>query len=146
MRIRKGINGFLPIWRGVCKNPQAFWNCISFRMGNGTSICFWEDRWLQEVPLCDAYEKLYKQIVKPNLPISSYWNTRYLKRRKPTWGPLTRLQNNQEAIMELLNLIRLSHVVDTPIWKLSSNGAFPINSFYDFLNFEGLKCPFYPIL
>lgn len=63
LRIRK-CGGLSPVWKDISLPSSAFWNCISFNMGNGENICFWEDVWLGYQPLCSMFEGLYEMVVE----------------------------------------------------------------------------------
>ena len=40
-----------PFWKGLMKVKADFFSRGTFKVGNGTSIRFWEDSWLGDVPL-----------------------------------------------------------------------------------------------
>lgn len=53
----------------------SFWNYVSFRVGNGTAIYFWEDTWLDDdILLCASFEESYNQAEKPNFPVYYFWS------------------------------------------------------------------------
>lgn len=43
MSARKRPSRSSPIWKDICKDIETFWNCISFNLGNGDKIRFWND-------------------------------------------------------------------------------------------------------
>ena len=58
-------------------------------------------------------------------------------------GPLSFLQSCQlNALQQPLLPIISSHIADVPVWKLTSSGVLSMKSFYRFLSFSCLRCPF----
>ena len=43
-----------PFWEGIMGVKNEFFNHISFKLGNGHGIRFWEDPWLGDQPLSDS--------------------------------------------------------------------------------------------
>lgn len=46
-------------WKGIMRLFKAFKNKISYRLGNGSTTLFWEDRWCGDSPLTDVLPCLY---------------------------------------------------------------------------------------
>lgn len=54
MRNKTQMSAF---WKGMLPSRAMFWSSISFSLGNGESISFWEDRWATDIPLKDIVPK-----------------------------------------------------------------------------------------
>ena len=48
-----------PFWKGIMRVKDDFFKHISFTLGNGQGIRFWEDPWLGDVPLSAQYPMLF---------------------------------------------------------------------------------------
>ena len=67
----KGSSQF---WKGLHKVKHLFkWGAI-FRVRNGNFCRFWQDCWVQNVPLSIAYNKLYSFVRDPACKVSDCWD------------------------------------------------------------------------
>jgi hypothetical protein len=48
-----------PFWKGLMRVKEEFFSRGSFNLGNGSSIRFWEDKWLGDRLLAVQYPSLY---------------------------------------------------------------------------------------
>lgn len=48
------------LWKGVQLCKEFFDELISFKIGKGSRINFWEDRWVENMKLKDAFYGLYE--------------------------------------------------------------------------------------
>jgi hypothetical protein len=58
-------------WKGLMKVKLDFFSRGSFKVGDGTSVHFWEDVCLGEVPLSEQYPSLYNIVQHKNVLIST---------------------------------------------------------------------------
>ena len=76
LRSKKNHRKMSPIWKDVCKHHNAFWNCLPFKLGDGSKIHFWEDQWCGPSPLAFLFDDLYPLVVKQNCSVASQWSKR----------------------------------------------------------------------
>lgn len=101
----------------------AFWNCICFQV--------WE--WQGDpTPLSLQFGVLHDRASKTNAFIESKWNWRSLTWRvKAEQTPLAKRNGRTEWWI----YFRPSCTADVPLlWKISSNEAFTVASYYNFIN------------
>jgi hypothetical protein len=46
-------------WAGLMASKKFFFRHGTFTINDGSQIRFWEDNWLDNVPLCEQYPALY---------------------------------------------------------------------------------------
>lgn len=51
-----------PFWKGLVRVKDEFFQRGSFLVGNGTNTRFWEDCWLEDMPLSQQYPPLYNNV------------------------------------------------------------------------------------
>lgn len=54
------------LWKSICGVRDLFWKHVCFRVGSGREIRFWNDRWVGEVPLMEAFRSLYGLALEPD--------------------------------------------------------------------------------
>lgn len=47
------------------KVHSVFWKHIWFKHGSGREICFWEDRWVGDIPFRESFRSLYFLAIDP---------------------------------------------------------------------------------
>lgn len=123
-----------PFWKGLMRVKQVFFSRGFFKIGNGTTVRFWEDVWMGDLPLSQQYPSLYNIVQHKNVLVSTVLaNT-----------PLNisfRRGLNDHKWMEWLHLcqrlisVTLSSEPDRFIWKLTDSGVFSVKSMYlDLMN------------
>ena len=62
-------------WRGW-KYIRASWDCflqyLTFKVGDGTRIQFWQDSWCGDQPLRERYSELYRLAHDPEAIVASH--------------------------------------------------------------------------
>ena len=101
-------------------------------VGNGDKICFWEDLWWGNQPLCAQYLDLYRVTSIRNLPISlvrspSPPSTLNLQFRRN----LTNIEiNHLQGLLFSIAFVHLSlSTADSRYWSVSSTSLFTVKSF-----------------
>jgi hypothetical protein len=114
------------------KVKRDFLHFGSFKVKDGSQICFWEDRWLGTTPLCDQYHCLYT-IARPKQTTIAEVLSTYppnLSWQRDLVGPKLVAWNN--LLPRIANLV-LSHEPDVFHWNLTQNGQFSVKSHYQAL-------------
>lgn len=57
------------IWKSIQRVKDVFWKFIHFKLGSRNEIRFWEDRWLGEVPIKEAFRNLYSLALDPKVMV-----------------------------------------------------------------------------
>src|SRR3954464_11275943 len=60
-----------PFWKGLMRVKQECFSGRYFKIGNGASVCFWEDVWLGDLPLAQQYPSLYNIVQHKNVLVST---------------------------------------------------------------------------
>jgi hypothetical protein len=123
-----------PFWKGLMKVKSDFFSRGFFNVGDGSSVRFWEDVWLGDVPLSQQYPSLYNIAQHRDVLVSTVL----------AQNPLNitfRRGLNDHKYMEWLHLcqrlitINLTDEPDKFIWKLTDSGMFTVKSMYlDYMN------------
>jgi hypothetical protein len=61
-----------PFWKGLTRVKNDFFNRGSFKVGDGTSVRFWEDIWLGNAPLADQYSSFYNIVQRKNVLVANF--------------------------------------------------------------------------
>jgi hypothetical protein len=111
------------------KVKEEFFKRGTFKVGDGTSIRFWEDVWLGDTPLSQQYESLYnivngKQVAVADVLGANSLNISFRRTLTPNkWVQWL------ELVERLMN-IQLSNEKDTFVWRLTTSGGFTVKSMY----------------
>ena len=122
-------------WSDIIKEISALAlkgiNLLSFikkKVGNGEHTRFWEDVWLEDLPLMTTFPRLYalenvKQISVASKLMDSSLSSSF--RRHPRGG----IEEEQFLILvEKISLVLLSNSLDRWRWTLTSFGMFSVKS------------------
>jgi hypothetical protein len=60
-----------PFWKGLMHVKDDFFKRGFFRVGDGTSVRFWEDVWMGDTPLSHQYPSLYNIVQHKNVLVST---------------------------------------------------------------------------
>lgn len=74
---------FLP-WRGIIKFIDDFREGLSWVVGNGQRMPFWEDKWCGNIPLKQVYPTIFSLAVSPRAMVADYMD---LSHGTPIWQP-----------------------------------------------------------
>lgn len=111
-----------------------------FKVGNGESIRFWEDRWLGDKSLKENFPRLYNLCFDKSKSIKqiSDKGLEAVQFRRTLYTDSLELWNH---IKECCAQVVLSTQRDTIKWTLSKNGIYTVKSYYRHMIETGLKCP-----
>ena len=62
------------LWRYIAKGWENFSPFFSFKVGDGSSIYFWHDRWCDDAPLRDIFLSLFALAENRDASIADYWD------------------------------------------------------------------------
>ena len=116
-------------------------------MGDGVRICFWEDLWWRDQPLCSQFLSLIRIVTVKNLCITSILGFTY-----PCFSNFNFHYNlfdseieDLEKLMSSFTCLYLSPFIpDARAWSLSSWGLFIVKLFFLVLSNQFNLIPFYP--
>jgi hypothetical protein len=123
------------LWKHIRRGWSIFARFLSFEVGDGSRIRFWDDVWCGGDPLREAFPELYRiarvkeGVVADFLHFrggSVHWEVNF-----------TRLIQDWElesvsSFLDLLYSVTIhSHEEDKLIWKLSPGKGFQVKSFYN---------------
>jgi hypothetical protein len=119
---------------------QEFFSRGSYKVGNGTTIRFWEDAWLGTTSLAQQYPSLYNIVHHKKVIVAQ------VLAEPPLNITFRRLLNGSKWTSWLqlcwkLMMVTLNEEDDCFIWRLTSNGLFTVKSMY-----EDLMCDHTPFL
>jgi hypothetical protein len=103
-------------------------------VGNGETVCFWENTWLGESPLAIQYPSLYNIVQRKNVLVSS------VLEQTPLNIAFRRTLNEYKYnlwlhLCQRLMSTQLSDEPDKFSWSLTESGVFSIKSMYlDLMN------------
>jgi hypothetical protein len=116
-------------WAGLMASKKFFFPYGTFSINDGSQIRFWEDTWLDNVPLRDQYPALYSIVrfksdtiakVMATSPPAVSFRRDLLGNRLADWT----------ALQQRLESIQLSSGPDEFRWNLHTNGTFSVDSLY----------------
>ncbi|XP_020253777.1 uncharacterized protein LOC109830826 [Asparagus officinalis] len=137
------------VWNDIISNKYVFLQLLSWSLGSGDKIRFWEDKWIGKNSLSSLYPSLYSLAWSNNVSIRSQGN---LQNNNWHWHPLlkrsiTSVPHSVKLdFMNCIGMHKISNQVDIPLWSLTSNGLFSVKSLYDFLISRGIKSSTYSIV
>jgi hypothetical protein len=122
-------NSCSPFWHSIHKVKEHFRLGVRFLPGKDSSISFWKDVWIGEVPLCSRFPTLFAKSSDADLTMVQVYSEegwRIFFRRALDQGDL-------QAWSELCSLvadIELDDVPTTISWRLAHSGKFSTKSLY----------------
>jgi mannosylglycoprotein endo-beta-mannosidase len=122
-------NSCSPFWHIIHKVKEHFRLGVRFLPGKDSSISFWKDVWIGEVPLCSRFPTLFAKSSDIDLTMEQAyseegWHVLF-------WRALD--QGDMQAWSELCSLvedIELDDVPTTISWRLAPSGKFSTKSLY----------------
>jgi hypothetical protein len=118
-----------PFWKGIMRVKDDFFQRGHFKLGDGTSVRFWEDRWLGNLPLAENYPNLYHIVQRKNVLVAdvlSHVPLNITFRRTLTGVKWTEWIHLCQRLME----VQLSTESDRFVWNLTTAGVFSVKSMY----------------
>jgi zinc-binding in reverse transcriptase len=128
---------------------SAFWKAVSSVshfvqlgakriVGNGSSVNFWLDTWVNDFPLSLQYPLVYAKTKSAKPSVRDVWNNGNIKLNLCR-GASTTMRHEKRQIITLLNSVQFTPELDSAIWMWESAGYYSIKSMYNFLCFGGVK-------
>ena len=124
------------LWKEIMKEADWCWESIVFKVGKGTRILFWMDKWCGNEALSQIFPQLFTLASNRNAKVSEVWDSSL---GQGGWNlRLARDFNDWELeqIGNMLNLLkdfRTSTEEDAVRWKRESNGVFGAKGAYKIL-------------
>ncbi|XP_009771107.1 uncharacterized protein LOC107812284 [Nicotiana tabacum] len=126
-----------PTWVGLWKHIRSlrtdFLQKITYRVGNGSHVKFWEDKWIGNTTLREPYPRLYQIASRENSLVAH-------NREGNIWNPLFRRNLQVWEINDLLLLLSSleefkieEHQIDRLIWDNLTEGKYTIKANYNLL-------------
>jgi hypothetical protein len=126
----KGSSQF---WQGLHKVKHLFkWGAM-FKVRNGATCSFWQDSWVQDVPLKIAYGNLYKMAREPLCSVRDCWD-------EDDWFVDFRRAlsidefESWNSLLSELQTVSLTDTEDSVTWALEKHGSYTTKSLYRFLS------------
>ena len=110
---------------------------VTFSLGNGKSILFWEDVWIGDTPLRLEFPRLYDYCYNKTSLVSDCWvdgEWRIDFRRSLDPSDLTQWDH----LLRVLAQTSISDTEDKVRWALEKKGVFSTRSMYHFLSDRGV--------
>ena len=123
-------------WKAISSLYKDFHQLVSFKVGNGNKVRFWEDVWVGENSLKAMFPSLFRLSTLKSRPISEFYNLASLPPEgNACWNlHFTRNLLDREidqfiALLQLLETKRVcSTVEDRREWIVESSGVFSCKS------------------
>ncbi|XP_060209904.1 putative ribonuclease H protein At1g65750 isoform X3 [Lycium barbarum] len=121
-------------WKYINNMKDDFFQEVSFRIGNGTSVKFWKDKWLLNIPLKDSHPRLFLIATEPDSTVASnrdgnIWDIRF-RRNLQDWE----LGEIFDLFKSLERFPVNSQTPDSLKWGESSKGVFSVKASYNRMN------------
>lgn len=130
---------FSPFWQGVLQEKKFNWHIgINKILGNGESILFWFDRWTSESSLKILFPDLFEIAVKSNILVAQIFSEGIynIQFRRQLTGYLV---DKFYSLMDHIAQFNPSISIDTIVWRWDVNGVFSVQSYYNWLDYGGIK-------
>lgn len=114
-------------WRSVVKSAQAIKDGFSWRIGDGSHVSFYFDKWLIDGPICDLVPVISEEIKVlkvSDLIVFGSWNFELLGDNFP-------LEIKEK--IQSYPLILFESIQDEVVWGEETNGSFSASSCYNWL-------------
>lgn len=144
------VGGFFPkmsrlpfgisVWRGLSHALPIFKSISRWKVGNGSCVSFWHDRWCSPFPLARLFPGIYAVASTKNLSVSEVYS---LEGPGHHGSCLGTAQGCNEQMADLLvelkrcyMKITLSDEVDELLWSSSSDSMSVANCYSNLLSFR----------
>lgn len=108
---------------------DAYWNYISFKLGNGERIELWKDVQIGLLFFSFQFYYLYLKVVNKNSFVASYWNQRYQECKIWPVEPISPTKFGQlDQLMDLFFVVWPSISIDMLVYKHCKDDIFSIDS------------------
>jgi len=117
-------------WKYINQLREEFFQEVSFRIGNGNSVKFWKDRWLNKQPLNVSHPAIYRIASDTDSSVAQ-------NREGGIWGPHFRRNFQDWELNELFDFFRIlegasmtPHLPDSLKWGNSEKGIYTVKEGY----------------
>jgi hypothetical protein len=123
-----------PFWKGLMRVKSDFFARGYFKVGDGSSVRFWEDVWLGDTSLALRYPSLYNIVQRKNVLVST------VLAQAPLNITFRRTLNEHKwnlwiTLCQQLMGVQLTNSPDNFVWRLNDSGIFTVKSMYlDLMN------------
>jgi hypothetical protein len=134
-----------PFWKGVLRVYKAAQVWIRWKIGDGRSVRFWEDRWFGNCSLATQFWDLYIIADQKNVSIAEIWNGVELQisfRR----GVTQRGMEDWLTLVAIAESVNFTEDCDSIFWAFDSSSRFSVQSMYRTISYRGIRPVFTPIL
>ena len=109
--------GYSQFWSGLMKVKDIFYKFCRRTVNSGRSTCFWEDTWHNNMPLMEAFPRLYDISFDKNIRVDKVVrsNGACLVFRRCLWGNLA---DHWRQLCDIIESVQLNEVEDRVFWKL----------------------------
>ncbi|XP_026419474.1 uncharacterized protein LOC113315410 [Papaver somniferum] len=127
------------VWKNIFAYLKTFKQCSRFRLGDGATIRFWEDTWLDDQPLYLVFPHIY------SITYTKKWTVQKCVESLFNGGPWNigldrRLSQTQmqevSALIVLFENLSLGSEQDTLVWSVDKSGLFIVKSAYSWFEKE----------
>ena len=123
-------------WKAISSLYGEFHQTVSFKIGNGNKVSFWEDRWLDDNTLKGLFPSLFRLSTFRSRPISYFVDqTRLQEEGTTSWNFHFSRNLLDREILQLQELLQRLHgrhlsntLEDRRIWLADSSGIFSCKS------------------
>ncbi|XP_073113467.1 uncharacterized protein [Elaeis guineensis] len=127
----------LAFWKDVLKLSYLFKLWFSPKVGNGTTILFWQGHWIGIMELKLSFPNLFFFARNPNCSVKHFLEKAPFQ--SSFRHPMSSLASRElQQLRLLLQNVPLSPGQDSWTWKWNSNGIFRVKSCYNFLVHGGV--------
>jgi hypothetical protein len=121
-----------PVWKGLMKVKEEFFNMGSFTVGNCGETRFWKDTWLGNKALAEQYPSLYNIVQRKQVTVANVLNQIPLNIRFHRTSTESRWRLWLQLVQRLMS-VQLTNENDVFVWGLTTSGAFTVKSMYLYL-------------
>lgn len=118
------------LWKHISSYQEAFFQHVSFKIGNGCKVKFWKDKWLDNTSLQALYPSLYQIASNKECFVNQC-------RINNVWSPLFRRNFNDWELNDLFSLLstladyRTEELhSDKMVWGNSKEGQYTVKGNY----------------
>lgn len=88
------------LWKSITVGNEDFWKFISFSLGSGENICFWNDLWVGVTPLKVTFPITYRLALVHKASVDNCYDF-----NKRCWDPRLRREPNDWKVGEMIRLL-----------------------------------------
>ena len=125
------------LWKAIRKEWLGMYSNLAFRVGNGTRVRFWKDKWCGDEPLCESFPSLFAISLAKDVWVSEVWNpdgvgdgwTFLFSRALNDWE----IEMVEQFMLKIQAFRVQREDEDKVVWTASRSGDFSVKSLYSTL-------------